>query len=387
MKGSPRLLGIVEAEIHGAEPELLLNRCGEAGLQLGQIRRTEPFTLTAQLRERDLPALRQLAAGCGCEVQVDAIRGGSRGRAVLRARAVLLCALVLVGAALLASSLFLWEIRVEGCETLTRGQVLRVLADCGVERGSFWPGMDPDLVRSKVLTALPQLQWMTVNVSGSRATVLVRERAEPPEEIPKGACADIVAGSAGVITETAVLRGHALVQPGDAVLEGETLVSGTVESLTAPPRRLWAMAEIRAETWHELTAVCPLETLREPDTGKSFGRVALQIGKKRWYLGRIGGKALDECGTIVHEYNVGLEGLFALPVKLLREERQAAGSDETELDRENEMKTALLRRLEASLDGEVLETAYSVERNEELLTVTLRARCRESIARTVEFAP
>lgn len=383
----PRLTGLVRAEILSAEPELLLNRCGRAGLPLRQIRRTGDFGVEIELPERDLPALRDLAAGCGGEIRVLELRGGSRSRRLLRSRSALLLSLLLAGCLLLASSLFIWEIRVVGCERLSSGQVLRSLADAGVESGAFWPGIDPDLVRSRVLSELPELQWMTVNISGSRATVLVREREVLPPDLGEQGPADVVAACDGVIRSTAVLRGHGLVQPGDAVLAGEVLVSGTVESITAPPRFVRAMAEIQAETWHEKTAVCPLEMPEQQEKKTGIGRFALQIGKKRLYFGPSGGKGLDGCGKIVHEYTLGVEGLFALPLRLLRETPLSAQTADAAYDREEEMKAALLHGLEAEIDGEILDADFVVARQDGLLLVTLRARCSENIACTAERAP
>ena len=109
--------------------------------------------------------------------------------------------------------------------------MLRALSDCGVSRGCFWPSLSADLVRSRMMTLLPQIGWMTVNVSGSRAIVLVSEREEKPEIYLESAAADIVAGRTGIVTQLSVLSGRPLVSPGQSVLEGETLVSGVMESL------------------------------------------------------------------------------------------------------------------------------------------------------------
>ncbi len=387
MRVETGLLGLARIEIQGAEPELLVNRGIGEGLGLWQIRRVDGCSLSALTWERDLPALENAAEACGCEIRVRSLRGGSRSRALLRARKTLLAALLLAALLLGASSLFLWEIRVVGCERLTEGQVLRALADCGVERGSFWPRISPDLVRSRVLTELPEIAWMTVNVSGSRATVLVTERTEKPELVPEDRPAEIRAKSAGVITGMTVLNGRPLVLPGDAVLEGELLVSGAMESVTAPTRAVHAMAEIRAETHHELTAVCPLEALQLRDPGRGNSRFALQIGKKRVNLGFFHRKGLDECDKIMHEYNLGVKGLFALPVTLIREERHPRSPREAWAAREEEMKTALLQRLRAQIDGEIVSAEFAVSRNDGLLTVTLLARCSENIAQTAELPP
>jgi similar to stage IV sporulation protein len=379
-----RLAGVAEAELASGEPEELLTRCGEAGIPVWQVRRRDGCSLILCLWERDFPLLQTLAEENGAELRLLSLRGGSSGRARLRARRVLLAALLLAAGLLLSSSLFVWEVEVRGCEKLTEGRVLRALAECGVERGTYWPGVSPELVRSRMLTRVPDLAWMTVNFSGSRAVVLVQERQERPEIYREDSPAEIRASASGVIRRVTVLNGRCLVQPGDAVLAGELLISGEMESLTdpIPPQR--AMGEVWAETWYELSAACPLDALKCGTKEEERGRLAVQIGKKRWILWGNGKKGLDECGKIVHEYNLGIKGLFALPVSLIREsglERHPGASEE---QRAAEMRASLLRRLEGQIDGEILESSFSVSRTDDLLIVTLRAHCFENIAQTVE---
>ena len=274
----------------------------------------------------------------------------------------------------------------QGCESLSQGRVLRALAACGVEPGTFAPGIRQEQVRSRMLTELPELEWMTVNISGSRATVLVRERREKPEiagESPR----EIRAARAGTIRSMTVLEGVALVRPGDAVLPGELLVSGVAESLSAPPRLLQARAEIRADTWRELVAVCPAEMLQTEEKGAAERSFALLFGKKLLPLGKNWGKGLDECDKIVHEYTLGVEGLFSLPLSLRQTLRRQRIADGAAAERSEEMKRALLKRLETEIDGEVLDTSFSVGYAKGLLVVTLQAHCCENIAQSIEITP
>lgn len=387
MKRGELLPGLARVQLVGAETELLLDRCAKRGLPLWNIGRTDACTLGAVLWERDLPALEETAARCRCEVQVLRVRGGSRSRALLRRRRVLLLGLLLAAALLALSSLFIWEIEVRGCEKLSQGQVLRALQECGVERGSFWPGLSQDLVRSRMLTKLPELGWMTVNVSGSRAVVLVRERQEKPEIYREDRPAEIRARTAGIIRSMTVLNGRPQVHPGDAVLTGETLVSGAMESLTEATRTVRAAAEVQADTWHELSAVCPLEALRQCGHDRAKWRTSLQIGKNRLVFSLFPQKGLDECDKIMHEYTLGIRGLFAMPVRLIREELRPRLDTGEEAARAEEMKADLLRYLQDRIDGEIVSYTFTVSRTEELLLVTLRAACVENIAETVEYAP
>ena len=376
--------GRARLRLRGTERAKLLERCRAQGLRLERLEAEDELTLCLQVREERLAQLRQIAEGLGFETELLSQRGGRAGLRRLRRRWALAAGLIGMLALLLASQLFVWQIRVRGCESLSQGQILRALAACGVEPGTFAPGIRQELVRSRMLTELPELSWMTVNVSGSRATVLVRERREKPEIAGDGP-REIRAARAGIIRSMTVLEGVALAQPGDAVLEGELLVSGVAESLSAPPRPLRARAEIRADTWRELVAVCPVEMLQTEEKGAEERHYALLFGKKLLPLGKNWGKGLDECDKIVHEYTLGVEGLFTLPLSLRQTVLRQRLGDGGAAERSEEMKRALLRRLETEIDGEVLDTGFSVGYTEGLLVVTLQAHCCENIA--IEITP
>ena len=69
------------------------------------------------------------------------------------------CAGLLVAVlAVLTSSLFIWRIDVTGNETLTTGQILRCLDECGVRPGTYWPALSNDLVRNDMILRLPELR-------------------------------------------------------------------------------------------------------------------------------------------------------------------------------------------------------------------------------------
>ncbi len=88
----------------------------------------------------------------------------------------------------------------------------------------------------------------------------------------------------------------------------------------------------------------------------------------------------------MHEYNLGAEGLFALPVSLVREELIRRAPGEGEEDCAAEMEARLYASLEERIEGEILSFAFSRHRDGAMLYVTLRARCLENIAQITEIA-
>ena len=71
-----------------------------------------------------------------------------------RRRVGLLLGLSAAVAITVAGSLFLWQIRVVGCETVSEEEVLALLADEGVEVGSYIPPIDAIVIISEVFPEL-----------------------------------------------------------------------------------------------------------------------------------------------------------------------------------------------------------------------------------------
>lgn len=382
------LRGSVRAEVSGAAPQRLLNAMSEADMPFWDAVPQDAFTIRLGLYSRDLRDAKALATRCQCELKLLRESGAPVVKRRLRRRVALLVTAVCCFALLAASSLFVWDIRVEGNEQVSTGEILRALAGCGVEPGAFWPGWSSDEIRNSVILDIPELAWLGVSVDSSRAVIRVRERTEAPELVNSEGMGSVTARTTGIIDSMRVYQGAPLVAVGDAVVAGETLVSGEMPSEVGDTRYVRASAEIKARTWYEMSASAPLEYsgLEQSDCRT---RWALVIGDKRinFYLGS--SQTPAGCGKIITEYPLAWEGVFTLPVTLVREQTleydsAAAAEDEEELS--GRLEAVLRSTLERELSGrgEILDAQFTSSASDGRLVVTMRAECMEDIA---EFTP
>ena len=371
--------GELRVRFRGGDPARFLNACAEAGVELREIESAQEG-LYACLFEEERTRAEKIALLCSGELETLALRGGSRERGMLRRRARLAVFACLCALALSLSSLFIWDFEVTGNDRLSRTEILRALADCGVGEGCFWPAGDAEAIRSKMLLRLPELAWMSLNVRGSRASVVVLERRDAPEIYREDAPADLIAARGGVIAELSVENGRALASRGQTVTEGETLVSGTLESLAAPPRRVRARGSVTADTWPERTVVlCP--AAREKSRKKGFRMIlGLRVGKHRVKLLPNSRKELDECDRIVKEDQIGVKGLFTFPLRLIAEVYRPFETQGDYRPDPSAFEPRALAALGEETDGEVLSCEFT--RGDGFLL--LRAHCREEIALTKE---
>jgi similar to stage IV sporulation protein len=147
-----------------------------------------------------------------------------------------------------AMSLFVWEIDVYGNEKITTQQILSALEEQNVGIGSFGPSIVSEAISNDLILRIPELAWIAVNVYGSRADILVRERIEKPEIPDMDAPTMVYAVKPGIIVRTSVLQGVSALKPGDTVASGDILISGIMDSISHGKRTEHAMGEIWART-------------------------------------------------------------------------------------------------------------------------------------------
>ena len=389
MSGVYGLLGRMEnyavCRLSGAEPAGFLNRCAAAGIRLGDVAQESETSLRLTLPARMLRRAEKIALRCQCELTPLRMQGAAvLWRRILR-RWVPVTALTALLLLACWSKLFIWEIEVTGNETVPSGAIRGALSDCGVGIGSYWPDIVSDNLRSELLVRLPQLAWATVNIHGSRAEVIVRERVPKPELFDEDVHVDLVAEKTGFVTEVRALSGTARVRPGSAVLPGEILISGSADSAFAGQRELHAVGSVTAETYYELSAAAPLtETVRGGTEGTQ-DRWALLVGKNRINFYRNSSICEGSCDKIISLWECKIDGLFTLPVALVRE-RCADYTAEVRPRDQNALVRAMEEQLHAQLlaavDGGTIEQEnYSSSETDGRIMVTLRARCSEDIAK------
>lgn len=379
-----QIKGCLTLELVGTLPESVLNACAMNAIELWNMQCADAYTLRFCAREQDLEQIRAIAQKCMCELEVIDKGQIIKQRDRLKRRWHLPVFLAVITVLLLISGLFVWDIQLEGCESLSRGQVLRALEDCGLKEGCFWPAISSDMLRSHMIEKLPEIAWMSVNVSGSRAHVQIKERQQKPEIYNEEDPTNIIAAKTGIIRRMSVLNGYPLVSAGDTVMQGDVLVSGSPESLLGTFRQLRARAQVYADTWYEISSAAPMLPQKNAH-GPGYGRLALKFGKNRINFYISSGKGVDECDKIIRECKIGIEGLFTLPVTIVWESFKPYKAGDYAAPSEEQMEISLRQTLQQSIEGEIEYSTVTASLQDGLYMMTLRAQCLENIACEEEF--
>lgn len=395
MKSIVNLLrGILELTIQGPFPERLLNLCAQQGVTFWGLQWEDEHTFSLEIRRCDRKKLIELAQRVGCEVT----QGGSRGLPFFlgrfRKRYTFLVGFALSLAAVCILSNFIFTIQVTGNERVPTAQILGELRRLGLRPGVYGPGLELKQMSQEALITLEDLSWMTINLYGTRAEVIVREVIEPPELVEERGCYDIISQADGLVLQVEPHNGEALVQEGDTILAGDILITGHVsmkppQYSDAPVRyfQTHARGRVLARTWRTMTAKIPVTAAVKAYTGEDKNLYSLTIFGHRIDFYRNSSISWPFYDKITKVYPAVL-GQVRLPLSWTRESFRAYQPQSVEVDRDAAqtlLEEQLLKRLEQVVgeDATVESTQFSAHVKDGWLTVTLTAQCQEEVGREV----
>ena len=239
--------GSVAFSVSGKYPERFINITSRHRVRIWNVHRSEE-RFTACMYRSDYRRIRALARGAGVRLKVIDKYGLPTMLYRYRERVGVLigaCAFVL---SIFVMSLFIWSIDITGLKTLSRSQMNDVLREHGLYIGAFKPSLDAQRLARDVMIERHEIGWMAVNLTGSYASVEIKEEAVPPEVDDIYSPCNVKAKSDGVIVRIEAAEGETVVMEGSGVIEGQLIVSGIRTDEQGTHRLVHADARVMART-------------------------------------------------------------------------------------------------------------------------------------------
>lgn len=371
--------------IKGASPQDCLNLLTQAGIPFWAVERADELCYYISAPYRKEKPVEKIALRAFCTAE----HVSGRGLPLLLKKSLRRPALILCMAAAIALCFLLqsriWVIEVKGNSRVPQEVILRALADLGIEPGANGADYDPQLLKMKMLNAVPELSWIAANRTGGKITVLVTERDLPQEEPESAPAGNLVASSDGVIVDYSVSEGLRLFQRGEAVTKGQILVSG-YEDYGLCMRAVCAEGEIYANTWRQGTVVTPSVTLEKTYTGREWKQITLLVGRKRIKICGNSGISVGSCDKMIDVKRLRLPG-YEFPVAVETATYREYTLRERPIDPDavrGELEHAWETMTRADMIAGVIErTDYRYSQSDMLCVLRAESVCREMIARFV----
>jgi similar to stage IV sporulation protein len=386
------LRGFARVSVECPYPERFLNLCASEGVAFWGAERTGALRLETAIASKDLARAEGLAKKLGGELKPLTKHGAVFFLERFRRRYALIAGLVVCAAALLISNMYIWEFSVEGNEEIASEEILQALREIGVTAGMRGGAVDIETARNQMLLKNSGLAWITVNVTGSHATVVVRERLKKPEIYQRDTPVNVIAEKAGLILQIDTLSGSAQVFPGDTVRQGQLLVSGLVDSAQLGVRLVNARADVTARTWTELTAAVPTGAIGKRYTGREKTRYALVLGNSRVNLYGNSSQPYAMYDKMSETSVLRISQNLVFPVAAVREtytEYEPTSYQMDEAVAEAALRQALEETLRGSVPrGEILSERFVFRAQAGLASASLTAESEERIdvSRRIDIA-
>ena len=344
--------GQLTVELTGADIAGTLHALSERGIILLKTIPIDDLTVQLSIGRKDYPRIREIAEKRGDTLVVRNRLGLYWKFRELLNRPVLILGLclLLILTAYLPTKIFF--VQVEGNVVIPTRLILEKAGECGIGFGASRRAVRSERMKNTLLEAVPQLQWAGVNTRGCVAVISVRERAEEKETAEPSAFGHIVALMDGYILSCTATKGNLICGPGQAVVEGQILISGYTDTGLCI-RAEQAQGEIYGRTIRTLELITPSDTMKKTDKGEEIRKISLLIGKKRINLWKDSGIWDTTCDRMYEEYYITLPGGFQLPAALTVERYVSRELSETEIPQE-EAQQLLESTAQRYLKGQML---------------------------------
>ena len=372
--------GMVRLRITSADPALSLSTINGLGIPIFYVQYLTDLTVEITLSRKDFKSCKQVIEGRGDEVQLVERFGLYWKLYSFLHRPVLsigLLLLAMITAYLPGRILF---ILVEGNSTLSQQQIMAAAEECGLSFGSCRQEIRSEEIKNALLEKLPELEWAGINTKGCVAVISVREgRSGGSSAEPMGVCS-IVASMDGIIENCTARNGDLLCIPGQAVKQGQILISGYTDC-GRYLRATAAEGEIYALTRRQIQVKSPQISLQRVAKKNEMRRWSLILGKNRINLWKDSGIWGTTCGRMYEEYYITLPGGYVLPIALAVEtltEWELAESEVSKPDLSGFARTYLRSQMVA---GQILSESVESGSEDGVFCLTADYVCREMIGR------
>ncbi len=277
----------------------------------------------------------------------------------------------------------IWDVKITGNKNVPDEVIISTLEECGVGVGTLLSQVDVDSVENRFLILSDDISWITVNLIGTVAEVEVRE-VQRAEIEPDYVCSNLVAAKNGKIVELFQVKGDVCVELGEAVSEGQLLVSGVYGTDTSPMRFVRSEGKVFAACEKEYLIEIPLEYDKKVYTGEQKIKKSLIFFKKEVKFFGNSGNSYASCDTIEVVKYFDLLGLGKLPFGIRTvtyEEYTSQTAVMTEEQAEEEAIRVLWQTVFGDCpDAEVLSKSFSGEIVDNAYVLRAKVTTLENIA-------
>ncbi|MBP2634088.1 MAG: putative stage sporulation protein YqfD [Firmicutes bacterium] len=247
-KISSYIKGAVKIKIQGENQERFINLCISKQMQLWGVRKLED-SLFIWLSLHDFFRIRDAVRKAKVKVFVVESYGFPFFLKRLKRRKILLYGAIVFFIAIYVLSGYIWFIDIVGVKNIPKEKINMMIESSGLCVGVRQEKVDTKKLEKEILLSVPEVAWVGIHFTGTRAVVEIVEKVIAPSEDKSPG--DFIAGKSGTITECITILGESKVKIGDKVQAGDILLKGIGKNNEAVRAKGIVKAHVQYESFGE----------------------------------------------------------------------------------------------------------------------------------------
>ena len=244
------LFGYVRVEIEGYYIERFINICQNKKVLIWNLKREKGIKLFFNIGIKDFKKLKNIARKTKCKIKIKNKKGIPFLLHKYKKRKIFAVFFILIAISIYTSSKYVWniEVRMEDNSQLEQiAQIEEEISKLGLKKGVKKSKIDTDKITNEIRLKRDDISWIGIDLKGTNAIVKIVKADKKPDLIDESDYCNIVASKSGVITKIIAQNGTALVNIGDTVNVGDTLIAGYMEGKYTDKRYVHSLGEVQAK--------------------------------------------------------------------------------------------------------------------------------------------
>ncbi len=310
------ILGYVIVEVEGYYIERFINICQNKKILIWNIKREKGVKLFFNIGIKDFKKLKPIARKTNCKLKIRKKRGIPFFMHKYKKRKVFIIFLLIISIFIYTSSRYIWNIEINVEEKQVIENIEKDLYDLGLKKGILKNKIDTGKIINEIRLKRSDISWMGLDIKGTNAVVRIIKADEKPKLIDESDYCNIIAAKSGVITKIIAQNGTALVNVGDKVYKGDTLIAGYMEGKYTDKRYVHSLGEVQAKVTYSKSEKIYLRQEELRETGEKEKRIKIKINNFQinFYKTLSKFKIYD---TIYSEKKMKIFSNFYLPISLI----------------------------------------------------------------------
>lgn len=311
------ILGYINIKVEGYFVEKFINKCVNENIFFWNIKREKTAIAYMNVGIKDFKKLCKISKETRCKVKVLEKKGLPFFLNRYRKRKIFLILMLIICFMLFTSSKFIWDIKIEGANSISEDEIISMLDKKGLRIGERKNKLNTQKIINEIRLEREDIAWLGITIQGTNATIKIVEADSKPEIINEEDYCNIVATKDAQIIKVSAQNGIPVVKEDDIVTKGDILIAGWIDGKYTGTRYVHAEGEVKAKVWYTEKEQVALNQVIEKDTGVSEKKYKIKINNFTINFFKTLSK-FEKYDTIETYNQIKIFSNFYLPVELIK---------------------------------------------------------------------